>query len=142
MAILFLYFFNFNPFFLLFSYSVFPYLFRFNFVVSERNVHILFCRHIWAELSLIFWAELFSQVGGARAPPLRTRLVPHLLKFQILANELLPLITVHISVNRAMIQAFFQMIGQKHRPLQFTRKVQSLILNIIDQFLYPLYVVR
>ena len=39
-AILFLYFLNFNPFLLLFS--CFPYLFRFNFVVSERNVHISF----------------------------------------------------------------------------------------------------
>ena len=40
-AILFLYFFNFVPFLSLFS-SFFPYHFRFNFVVSERNVHILF----------------------------------------------------------------------------------------------------
>ena len=57
-----------NPsaFLLLFS-SFFPYLFRFNFVVSERNVHILFCRHIWAELSHLFWtflSETFSQVRG------------------------------------------------------------------------------
>ena len=34
--------------------SFFPYRFRINFVVSERNVHILFCRHIWVELSLLF----------------------------------------------------------------------------------------
>ena len=59
----------------------FPYLFRFNFVVSERNVHIIFCRHIWAELSLLFWTFLsgtfFPGVcvcvsggggGSARAP--------------------------------------------------------------------------
>ena len=44
-AILFHYFFNFTPFLLLFS-SFFPYLFRFNFVVSEQNVQILFWRHI------------------------------------------------------------------------------------------------
>ena len=69
-------------------FLLFPQLFRFNFVVSERNVHILFCRHIWAELSLLFWTFLrgtfFSPCGGggggsARAPsatpPLRTRLV-------------------------------------------------------------------
>ena len=37
-----------------FYYFLFPQLFRFNFVVSERNVHILFCRHIWAELSSLF----------------------------------------------------------------------------------------
>ena len=36
----------------------FPYLFRFNFVVSERNVHIPFCQHIWAEISLLFWTFL------------------------------------------------------------------------------------
>ena len=63
----------------------FPYLFRFNFVASERNVHILFCRHIWAELSLLFWTFLrsfFSSWEGAHAPsapptPLRTRLNLH-----------------------------------------------------------------
>ena len=80
-AILFLYFFNFTPFLLHFS-SFFP-LFRFNFVVSKRNVHIFFCRHIWAELSLLFWTFLSGTFfpggggGGARAPsapPLRTRL--------------------------------------------------------------------
>ena len=32
----------------------FPHHIRFNFVISERNVHILFCRHIWAELSFLF----------------------------------------------------------------------------------------
>ena len=37
-AILFLYFFNFIPSFYSFLFP--PYLFRFNFVVSERNVHI------------------------------------------------------------------------------------------------------
>ena len=37
-----------------YSLLLFPLPFRFNFVVSERNVHILFCRHIWAELSLLF----------------------------------------------------------------------------------------
>ena len=42
-----------------FTLFFFPYLFRFNFVVSERNVHILFCRHIWAELSLLFWRFQF-----------------------------------------------------------------------------------
>ena len=61
----------------------FPYIFRFNFVVSERNVHIIFCRHIWAELSLLFWTFPCGTFlpggggGGARAPsapPLRTRL--------------------------------------------------------------------
>ena len=63
----------------------FPYLFRFNFVVSERNVHILFCRHIWAELSLLFWTFLsgtFFPGGGGGGGctctqctrPLRTRL--------------------------------------------------------------------
>ena len=49
----------------------------------ERNVHILFCRYIWAELSLLFWTFLsgtfFPWWGGARAPskpppPPRTRL--------------------------------------------------------------------
>ena len=62
------------------------YLFRFNFVVSERNVHIHFCRHIWVELSLLFWTFLSGTFfpggggggGGARPPsappPLRTRL--------------------------------------------------------------------
>ena len=70
-ALLFLYFFNFIPFF--YSFLLFPYLFCFNFVASERNVHILFCRHIWAELSLLFWTFLsgtFSPGGGgdARAP--------------------------------------------------------------------------
>ena len=39
-------------------FLIFPYLFRFNLVVSEWNVHILFCRHIWAELSLLFWTFL------------------------------------------------------------------------------------
>ena len=66
----------------------FPYLFRFNFVVSERNVHILLCRHIWAELSLLFWTFLSGKFfpdtwggGGGRGRvhvhpvhPLRTRL--------------------------------------------------------------------
>ena len=43
----------------LFSYIFFfPYHFCFNFVVSERNLHILFCRHIWAELSRLFWTFL------------------------------------------------------------------------------------
>ena len=50
-------------------------------------MHILFCRHIWAELSLLFWTFLSGTFfpggggvgggGGARAPsapPLRTRL--------------------------------------------------------------------
>ena len=64
----------------------FPYLFRFNFVVSEQNVHILFCRHIWAELSLLSWTFLSgtffpSGGGGVRActqcTPLRTRLCSH-----------------------------------------------------------------
>ena len=53
-AVLVLYFFNFIPFFLHLS-SFSPHFFRFNFVVSERNVHILFCWHIWVELSLLFW---------------------------------------------------------------------------------------
>ena len=53
----------------------FPYLFRFNFVVSEQNVHILFCRHIWAELSLLSWTFLSGTFfpsgggGGARVHP-------------------------------------------------------------------------
>ena len=50
-----------------YSFLLFPYLFCFNFVASERNVHILFCRHIWAELSLLFWTFLsgtFSPGGG------------------------------------------------------------------------------
>ena len=51
-----------------YSFLFFPYLFRFNFVVSECNVHILFCRHIWAELSLFFWTFLsgtfFPEGGG------------------------------------------------------------------------------
>ena len=41
--------------------------FRFNFVVSERNVHILFCRYFWVELYLFFWtfpSGTFFQVGG------------------------------------------------------------------------------
>ena len=77
-----------SPFFvsLILSFSLtyiffFPHLFRFNFVVSERNMPILFCRHIWAELSLLFWTFLsgtFSQVGGGctytQCTPLRTRL--------------------------------------------------------------------
>ena len=57
---------NFIP-FLLFISSFFPYLFRFNFVVSEQNVHIPFCRPIWAELSFLFWTFLsgtFFQAGG------------------------------------------------------------------------------
>ena len=37
-------------------------------MVSERNVHILFCRHVWAELSLLFWTFLsgtfFPGEGG------------------------------------------------------------------------------
>ena len=42
-------------------------------MVSEHNVHILFCRHIWAELSLLFWTFLSGTFfpgggGGARAP--------------------------------------------------------------------------
>ena len=58
--------------------------FRFNFVVSERNVHILFCRYFWAELYLLFWTFLsgtFFQVGGVHVHPvqppprLRTRLL-------------------------------------------------------------------
>ena len=47
-------------------YLLFSLPFSFNFVVSERNVHILFCRHIWAELSLLYWKFLsgtFFQVG-------------------------------------------------------------------------------
>ena len=57
-----------------YSFLIFPYLLRFNFVVSERNVHIHFCRHIWAELSLLFWTFLsgtfFPGEGGvgARSP--------------------------------------------------------------------------
>ena len=87
-AILFLCFFNFNPlpFTVLFF---FPYLFRFNSDVSERNVHILFCRHIWAELSppLLDISEpnfvprcvcVCGGGGGVHVhpvhPPLRTRL--------------------------------------------------------------------
>ena len=53
----------------------FPYLFRFNFFVSEWNVHILFCRHIWAELSLLLdisERNFLPRWGGARALPLRT----------------------------------------------------------------------
>ena len=38
--------------------------FRCNFVVCERNVHILFCWHIWAELSLFLWTFL----SGTRFP--------------------------------------------------------------------------
>ena len=56
-------------------FLLFPKLFRFNFVVSERNVNILFCRHIWGELSLLFWTFLSGTFfpaggggGGARAP--------------------------------------------------------------------------
>ena len=71
-------FFIFITFLLLFF---FPYLFRFNFVVSERNVHIPFIRHIWAELSLLFWTFLSGTFfPGGRVhvhpvhPPLRTRL--------------------------------------------------------------------
>ena len=46
-------------------------------------MHILFCQHIWAELSLLFWTFLSGTFfpggggGGARAPsapPWRTRL--------------------------------------------------------------------
>ena len=68
----------------LFSYIFFfPYHFCFNFVVSERNLHIIFCRHIWAELSRLFWTFLSGTFfpgggGGARAPSapiLRTRLI-------------------------------------------------------------------
>ena len=59
-AFVFLSLFNFIPLLLLIS-SFFPYLFRFNFVIFEWNVHILdilFCRHIWSELSLLFWIFL------------------------------------------------------------------------------------
>ena len=41
-------------------------------MVSERNVHILFCRHIWAELSLLFWTFLsgtFFPGGGVHVHP-------------------------------------------------------------------------
>ena len=53
----------------LFSYIFFfPYHFCFNFVVSERNLHIIFCRHIWAEISRLFWTFLsgtfFPGLGG------------------------------------------------------------------------------
>ena len=50
-----------------YSFLLFSYLFRFNFVVSELNVHILFRRHIWAELSLLLWTFLsgtFFPGGG------------------------------------------------------------------------------
>ena len=61
-------------------YLHFPYHFRFNFVVSERNVHILFCRHIWAELSLLVWTFMSGtffpgcEGGGVHVHPLQT---PH-----------------------------------------------------------------
>ena len=57
-----------------FFFFFFPYLFRFNFIVSERNVHILFCQHIWVELPLLFWTFLSGTLfpgrgrGGALAP--------------------------------------------------------------------------
>ena len=61
-------------------FLLFPLLFRFNFVVSEQNVHILSCRYILAELSLLFWTFLSGTLspggGGARHPvhpPLRMR---------------------------------------------------------------------
>ena len=74
-AILFLHFFNFIPFLLLIPF--FPLrFFRFNFVVSERNVHVLFCRHIWAELSLLFWIFLsgtfFQVAGGVHVHPVHS----------------------------------------------------------------------
>ena len=52
---------------LFYLHLLFPYLFRFNFVVSERNVHILFAdisgRNIISSFGL-FWAELFFRVKG------------------------------------------------------------------------------
>ena len=61
-------------------YLLFPYLFHLNFVVSEGNVHILFCRYIWAELFLLFWTFLsgtFFSGGGSmctQCTPLPKRL--------------------------------------------------------------------
>ena len=80
-AILFLYSFNFTPFLLHFSsFSLF-----FVLILSylSGTCTFFFCRHIWAELSLLFWTFLSGTFfpggggGGARAPsapPLRTRL--------------------------------------------------------------------
>ena len=48
-------------------YLLFPYRFHFNFVVSEWNVHIIFSRHIWVELSLLFLTFMsgtLSRWGG------------------------------------------------------------------------------
>ena len=55
-------------------FLIFSLPFRLNFVVSERNVHILFCRNIWAELYHSFCGTFLSGTffpgwdGGARAP--------------------------------------------------------------------------
>ena len=71
--------------FFFFLYLLFSYLFRFNFVVSERNLHILIDnisgRNFLSSFGH-FWVELVSRwgLGGARAPsapPLRTRLALH-----------------------------------------------------------------
>ena len=67
-AILFLYFFNFIPYCFFFS----PYLLRFNFVVSERNVHSLLSTYLGGTF-LLFWMFLSGTVfqvgeggGGGR----------------------------------------------------------------------------
>ena len=69
-AILFLYFFNFNPFLLLFS-SFFPSFFVLVLWYLSRICTFFFADMSWRNfLSSFghFWAELFSRVGGARAP--------------------------------------------------------------------------
>ena len=70
-AIPFLSFFYFIP-FLLLSFSFIPYRFRLILLYLSRT-YILFCRHIWAELSFLFWKFLggtfFSGGGGVHVHP-------------------------------------------------------------------------
>ena len=72
-AVFFLSLFNFNPSILLFSSFSFLYLFRFNFVKSQRNVHFLFLPTYpggtFSPLLDISERNFFPRWGDARAPP-------------------------------------------------------------------------
>ena len=70
------------------SFLFFPYLFRFNFVVSEQNQSILFCLHIWAEPSFLFWTFLsgtFFRWGGCMC----TRCTPPVYAPELYTNVLI-----------------------------------------------------
>ena len=69
-------------------FFLFPYFFRFNFVVSERSAHIVFGRHIWEELYLLCWTFLSGTFfpGGGRGGGVHVHLPYMLFRDVVIAS--------------------------------------------------------